>query len=95
MNDIEELLLSGRPVLLTNRQLREIIKGRPRQTLMNMTEVGEYLGSTRWYVQLLIRQGAFPFIPTGKKHKRIDIRDVDKWIEKTKRLASDQGRRGP
>lgn len=87
MDEIEELLKSGRPVLLTSKQLREIIKGRPRQTLMNMSEAGEYLGCSRWGVQALLRQNAFPFIPNGRKRKRIDVRDLDKWIEKSKRMV--------
>lgn len=52
--------------------------------LMTVTETGRFLGLSRWSVQAMVRSGALPFIPLGKKHKRIDRLDAEKWIQSRK-----------
>lgn len=93
---VDEILASGKPVLLSPRLFREMVKSRPQKTLFNMREAGEYIGVSRWQVQVLIRSGAFPFVPLGKGskgRKRIDVRDIDAWIERSKVLLTDLRRR--
>lgn len=47
---------------------------------VNMTELGEMTGRSRWVVQGWIRQG-LPYIPTGRKHKLILVSVAEQWLK--------------
>lgn len=53
---------------------------------LNMTEVGELLGRSRWHVQAMIRDG-LPFIPTGKRHKLILVSELEKYLKSRQTTA--------
>jgi excisionase family DNA binding protein len=46
-------------------------------------EAAHYIGGTNWCVEELVRGKRIPFLVVGK-YRVIDIRDLDKWIEREK-----------
>lgn len=56
---------------------------RLQKRLLNAEEAGTYLSMSAWTIRYLIRQRQLPFVPFGRS-KRVDVRDLDKWIELNK-----------
>lgn len=58
--------------------------------LLNVSETGAVLGLSRWSVQAMLRRFELAFVPRGRKHKRVPLWEVLKWIEShTVRSAED------
>lgn len=56
--------------------------------LMTITATAKFLGFGRSKVNEMVRNGEIPVIPTGKrKGRRIDRRDVLKWVDDHKVLG--------
>lgn len=47
---------------------------------LNMTEAGKLYGVSRWVIQDWVRAG-LPYIPTGRKHKRILASTLEAWLK--------------
>ena len=51
--------------------------------LLSTNQAAVYIGAERSTVRRLVLSGDIPAI-TSLKHWRIDVRDLDRWIERTK-----------
>jgi excisionase family DNA binding protein len=49
---------------------------------MDIDELAEYLGISRWTVYKLISKRRLPFIPISKRTFRFDRLKIDQWMEK-------------
>lgn len=60
-----------------------------RQRLMPLKQAAEYLGLTLWAIRERIWAGQLPVVqfPGGRK-QYIDVRDLDGFIEKNKRVIT-------
>ena len=61
-------------------------KATPRQRMLRVREAAEYLGSSAWKVRQLIANRRIPFLQDGDGPFLIDIRDLDGFIERSKRI---------
>ena len=59
----------------------------PGRRLVRVREAAEYLGSSPWKVRRLIADRRIPFVQDGDGPFWIDIRDLDSFIERNKRLV--------
>ena len=55
--------------------------------LMRVREAAEYLGSSPWRVRQLIANRRIPFVQDGDGPFWLDIRDLDSFIERSKRVV--------
>lgn len=53
---------------------------------LDMTEAGALYGVSRWTVQAWIREG-LPYIPSGRKHKRILASTLEAWLKSRQVVA--------
>ncbi len=58
--------------------------------LFSFKEAGVYLGRSAWTVGEMVRTGKLPFVPDGKR-KLLDVKDLDKWIDREKVIMDDAG----
>jgi excisionase family DNA binding protein len=77
---------------LVNRSLARVQRASeipPR--LVDVDDAGRYLGMSDKAVRELILEGALPFIQKipGRSPYLLDVKDLDRWIEKHKRLAGE------
>ena len=49
---------------------------------LDMTEVAEYIGVSRWTIYSLVNKRQLHFIALSKRAFRFDRMKVDKWMEK-------------
>lgn len=49
---------------------------------LNIKELGEYVGLSRWTIYALVDKRKIPFIPLSRKALRFDRIHIDKWMEK-------------
>lgn len=49
---------------------------------LNVTEIGEYLGLSKWGIYDLVAQRKIPFIKISHRVLRFDKLSIDKWMEK-------------
>ena len=61
--------------------------------LLNITEFAALIGESRWSAAARLRRFEVPFIPTGRKHKRIALTDAIAWMESRKVRNADEHRR--
>ena len=52
--------------------------------LVNVTEFARLIGESRWSASARLRRHELPFVPMGRKHKRIAVADILAWMEKRK-----------
>jgi excisionase family DNA binding protein len=52
--------------------------------LLSVTAAAKYLGFSRWTVNEMCRRFELPFIPRGRKGRRIARKDIDAWVESHK-----------
>lgn len=57
------------------------------QRMMRVREAAEYLGSSPWKVRQLIANRRIPFVQDGDGPFLLDIRDLDGFIERSKRVV--------
>ena len=57
--------------------------------LLRINESADYLSATTWFVETMIREGQIPYLILGKR-RVIDIIELDKWIEKQKKLIAER-----
>ena len=57
------------------------------QRMMRVREAAEYLGSSPWKVRQLIANRRIPFVQDGDGPFLLDIRDLDCFIERSKRVV--------
>ncbi len=55
--------------------------------MMRVREAAEYLGSSPWKVRQLIAHRRIPFVQDGDGPFLLDIRDLDGFIERSKRIV--------
>ena len=55
--------------------------------LVRVREAAEYLGSSPWRVRQLIANRRIPFVQDGDGPFWLDIRDLDSFIERSKRVV--------
>jgi excisionase family DNA binding protein len=53
---------------------------------VTMSEAAELVGVSRWSIQRFIREG-LPFIPCGRKAKRINVSTLTAWLKAQERTA--------
>lgn len=59
----------------------------PGQRMMRVREAAAYLGSSPWKVRQLIADRRIPFVQDGDGPFLLDIRDLDGFIERSKRVV--------
>jgi len=59
----------------------------PGQRLLRVREAAAYLGSSAWKVRQLIADRRIPFVQDGDGPFLLDIRDLDGFIERSKRVV--------
>ena len=59
----------------------------PSRRLVRVREDAEYLGSSPWKVRQLIADRRIPFVQDGDGPFWVDIRDLDSFIERNKRVV--------
>ena len=69
------------PARKASNQLSVVPLIHPR--LLGIPEAAVYISGTNWFVEELVRNNEIPAIVIGKG-RRIDIRDLDAWIESEK-----------
>ena len=62
-------------------------KAPPGQRMLRVREAAEYLGSSPWKVRQLIAHRRIPFLQDGDGPFLLDIRDLDGFIERSKRIV--------
>jgi excisionase family DNA binding protein len=62
------------------------VSAAPAPRLLRINEAAEYVSSTTWFMETLIREGKIPHLILGKR-RVIDVRDLDVWIEEQKKLV--------
>ncbi len=62
-------------------------KAPPGQRMLRVREAAEYLGSSPWKVRQLIANRRIPFLQDGDGPFLLDIRDLDGFIERSKRIV--------
>ena len=61
----------------------------PRRRLLRTKPSAEYISSSPWKLRQMALKGEIPFIqPEDGSPFLFDIRDLDGWIERNKRIAS-------
>ena len=55
--------------------------------ILRVREAAEYLGSSPWKVRQLIADRRIPFVQDGDGPFLLDIRDLDGFIERSKRIV--------
>jgi excisionase family DNA binding protein len=55
--------------------------------MMRVREAAAYLGSSPWKVRQLIADRRIPFVQDGDGPFLLDIRDLDGFIERSKRVV--------
>lgn len=58
--------------------------------LLNLNQAAEYLGWTIWEIRRFVWTGEVPHIIRGKKRIFIDRKDIDAWIDKSKRTFREE-----
>jgi excisionase family DNA binding protein len=58
------------------------IKNDKDKRFMDISELADYLGLSRWTVYKLINHRRLPFIPVSKRTLRFDRLKIDQWMEK-------------
>ena len=59
----------------------------PGRRLVRVREAAEYLGASPWKVRQLIADRRIPFVQDGDGPFWVDIRDLDSFIERNKRVV--------
>ena len=59
----------------------------PRQRMMRVREAAAYLGSSPWKIRQLIANRRIPFMQDGDGPFLLDVRDLDGFIERSKRIV--------
>ncbi len=59
-------------------------KDRPLKRLLSVKDGAEYLGVSVYTMRDRISRGQIPNIRDGARLLRLDIRDLDEWVEKHK-----------
>lgn len=59
----------------------------PGQRMMRVREAAAYLGSSPWKIRQLIADRRIPFVQDGDGPFLLDIRDLDGFIERSKRVV--------
>lgn len=59
----------------------------PGRRLVRVREAAEYLGSSPWKIRQLIAHRRIPFVQDGDGPFWLDIRDLDSFIERNKRVV--------
>ena len=59
----------------------------PGQRMMRVREAAAYLGSSPWKVRQLIADRRIPFFQDGDGPFLLDIRDLDGFFERSKRIV--------
>lgn len=49
---------------------------------LNVGELAQVLGESRWTASALLKRFAIPWQPKGRKHKTVLLQDVVEWIRK-------------
>lgn len=49
---------------------------------LNVQELANYLGLSRWTIYSLVNKREIPFIPLSRKALRFDRGHIDKWMER-------------
>ena len=62
-------------------------KAPPSRRLIRVREAAEYLGSSPWKVRQLIANRRIAFVQDGDGPFLLDIRDLDGFIERSKRVV--------
>jgi len=61
----------------------------PRRRLLRLTPAAEYTSLSTWKLRQLIQTGQIPVVqPEDGSPFLVDVRDLDGWIERNKRIAS-------
>ncbi len=59
----------------------------PRRRMMRVREAAAYLGSSPWKIRQLIADRRIPFMQDGDGPFLLDVRDLDGFIERSKRIV--------
>jgi excisionase family DNA binding protein len=59
----------------------------PKQRMMRVREAAAYLGSSPWKIRQLIADRRIPFVQDGDGPFLLDVRDLDGFIERSKRVV--------
>lgn len=59
----------------------------PKQRMMRVREAAAYLGSSPWKIRQLIADRRIPFMQDGDGPFLLDVRDLDGFIERSKRVV--------
>ena len=62
-------------------------QGAPRRRMMRVREAAAYLGSSPWKIRQLIANRRIPFMQDGDGPFLLDVRDLDGFIERSKRIV--------
>lgn len=58
-----------------------------RRRMMRVREAAAYLGSSPWKIRQLIADRRIPFMQDGDGPFLLDVRDLDGFIERSKRIV--------
>jgi len=83
---MEESETEGMQRAKSERSVRQK-KASPGRRLVRVREAAEYLGSSPWKVRQLIADRRIPFVQDGDGPFWVDIRDLDSFIERNKRVV--------
>ena len=59
----------------------------PKKRMMRVREAAAYLGSSPWKIRQLIADRRIPFMQDGDGPFLLDVRDLDGFIERSKRTV--------
>ena len=59
----------------------------PKRRMMRVREAAAYLGSSPWKIRQLIADRRIPFMQDGDGPFLLDVRDLDGFIERSKRTV--------
>jgi excisionase family DNA binding protein len=54
--------------------------------LVKTKQAAEYMAISRWKLRNLVQQGLIPYIEDGTSPWRFDLRDLDAYIERRRRV---------
>jgi excisionase family DNA binding protein len=83
---IEEIENNSLQRLRPERRERQK-KTPPGRRLVRVREAAEYLGWSPWKVRQLIAARRIPFVQDGDGPFSLDLRDLDSFIERSKRVV--------
>jgi excisionase family DNA binding protein len=59
----------------------------PARRMLKLKAAAEYLGVSTWTLRRILRSSEIPYVQRGEGNILLDVRDVDAYIEKNKRLG--------